>query len=170
MSSSPVASPNTTKRLNNVNSVQALSNLVDETFSHLTVLGAYVTLETEQVSQAFLTKGVTHLLRVTLMMFECYFMLKMISLTVAFPLRRGVFQTLIVLIYNGVVAAMLVTIIDTKLHFCIILSVLWGFCVLLFLVLEGRGIYTQFRRLLTQIPNRIIGVEDPADVKDDEDE
>jgi hypothetical protein len=50
MATSPATSPNTTKRLNNVNSIQALRNLIDETFYHLTVLGAYVTLETEQIS------------------------------------------------------------------------------------------------------------------------
>jgi hypothetical protein len=115
-------------------------------------------------------KGVIHLLRVTLVMFECYFMMKMLSFTVGFPLRRGIFQTFTVLLYNGVVAAMLVTIIDTKLKFCIILSVLLGFCVVLFLGLEGPGILTQLDRLLTQIPSRINGAEDPDNVADDEDE
>jgi hypothetical protein len=65
-------------------------------------------------------------------------MVKKLALTIGFPLRRGIFQTITVLIYNGVVAAMLVTIIDTKYHFCIILVVLWSLCIALFVAHKGR--------------------------------
>jgi hypothetical protein len=65
---------------------------------------------------------------------------------------------------------MLVTIIDTKFNFCIILSVLWGLCCLLFVVLDTHSLYNQITRLRTQIPNRITGGEDPQNTRDEEDE
>jgi hypothetical protein len=95
----------------------------------------------------------------------------MFGLTVGLPLRRGVIQSLnIAMIFNGVVVVMLVTIIDTKFNFCIILSVLWGLCCLLFVVLDTHSLYNQITRLRTQIPNRITGGEDPQNIRDEEDE
>jgi hypothetical protein len=59
---------------------------------YIVLLAAYVTIETENISQDFLSKkGVIYLLRTTFVMFdECYFIVKMLAFTVVLPLRRGV--------------------------------------------------------------------------------
>ncbi|KAK2397476.1 hypothetical protein P8452_18449 [Trifolium repens] len=94
----------------------------------------------------------------------------MFGLTPGLPLRRGVIQSFIAMIFNGVDAAMLVTIIDTKFNFCIILSMLWGLCCLPFVFLEAPELGNQITRLKTQIQNSITGVEDPQNIRDEEDE
>jgi hypothetical protein len=54
-----LSSPN--NNVNNVKSVKSLSYVIDQALQHFTVLAAYVTLETEKISQNFFCiKGVCH--------------------------------------------------------------------------------------------------------------
>jgi hypothetical protein len=161
-----MSSPN-----NNVKSVKSLSCVIDVTLHLFNVLAAYVTLETGQISQNFLSiKCVDPLFRTPLLKLECYFIVKMLGLTVGLPLRRGVIQSFIAMIFNGIVDAVLVTNIDTKFNFCIILSVLWSLCCLLFVVLKTSRLGNQILRLRNQIPISITGVEDPQNIKNEENE
>jgi hypothetical protein len=73
------------------------------------------------------------------------------------------------MVFNQVLFAMLVTIIDTKFRFCTIVTVLCGVYCLLFIVLEAPRLRDQLVRLWAQISNRITGGADPDDISDGED-